>query len=172
MTRWIDQQSHEYFEEHAVQTARVLYATSYFDDTLSDFLAEYLELNELQDNALLRPMSTRSKIDLLGRLAKTFLEPKAEKTFRPFLNEAKSALDERNSMVHGVPATDEGKFCLVSWTGKDRLNPQPRPWPVEKVCQLAFRFVELEASLKTLLDGFRERKAGEGSDDSDDISEK
>lgn len=139
----IDQQSDEYFLAHSAQTGRMISAAAYFDDSLTLFLSGYLGLSELQEDALLRPMSTRAKVDLVGRLAKRFIESKVEKELRAILNEALACLDERNALVHGVPGQVDGRYAIISWSGKKRLDPQPEAWPVERVCQLASRFMSL-----------------------------
>lgn len=156
----LDQQSDEYFQAHAAQTGRVISAAAYFDDAITEFLSAYLGLTELQEDALLRPMTTTAKIDLLGRLAKLYLDPNTEKDLRPMLQEGRACLEERNSLVHGVPGQVDGKFAIISWRGKNRLDPQPEEWPVEKVCQLASRFMYLcdlvssmAAQLNSELDG-------------------
>lgn len=99
----IDQQSAEYFEEHAVQTGRAI-AAAYFDNALTEYLSTFLDLSELQENVLLRPMSTRAKIDLMARLTKRYLPSEREREMRAVFSEARLALDERNALVHGVPA--------------------------------------------------------------------
>ena len=149
----IDQQSDEYFNEHAVQCGRMLGAAAYFDDALTIFIAKYLELNVLQENALLRPMSTRAKVDLMAKISRKFLDVDSEKQMRGWFSEARGCLDERNAVVHGVPAQIDGRFAYVSWTGKNRLDPAPDPWPIERVCELANRFVSLTDFLQQLVEG-------------------
>jgi hypothetical protein len=162
----MDQQTPEYFEEHTIQIGRVVCAAAYFDDAISTFLAEYLDLSELQENALLRPMSTRAKVDLIASLSKRGLSAKYERQMRPLFKEAKNALDERNALIHGVPAELDGKMAFVSWVGKGKLDPKPEPWPVERVCMLATRFLGLMDAFEELTHHFRELV--EGSEDTPD----
>ena len=52
-----NQRSVEYLDELAKQIARVVMAASYYEDELTVSLAAAMVLNELQCNALVRPLS-------------------------------------------------------------------------------------------------------------------
>lgn len=159
-----DQQSDAYFEEHSAQTGRVISCAAYFDDAISEFLASYLELSQLQENALLRPMSTRNKVDLLGRLSNQFVDKASLGEMKRLLSEARSALDERNALVHGVPGVVDGKFALISWVGKGKLDPKPDEWPVQRVCRLAQRFIGLTDFFAELTTHFNQHQMDKEED--------
>ena len=161
----IDQTSPEYFEEHAVHVARVVYSAVTFDDAISTFIAEFLGLEDYQENALLRPMGHRAKVDLLQRLTNHYLPRTVAKSMAGFFNAAKEAIDGRNALIHGVPVELEGgAFGLVSWVGKNKLLGEPEPWPVERVCQLAQRFILLGDQVELLVGEFRKHKANASGD--------
>jgi hypothetical protein len=156
----IDQTSEGYFEEHAIQVARVVYSAANFDHAISTFIAEFLGLEDYQENALLRPMGHRAKVDLLQRLTNHYLPSIAAKEIAPFFKAARDAIDARNALIHGVPVELEGgAFGLISWVGKNKLLGEPEPWPVQRVCQLAQSFILLGDQVQELVDEFRKHKA-------------
>ena len=155
----MDQLSEEYFEEHAVQVARVVFAASLLDDSVTTFIAEFLDLEEYQENALLRPMQSRAKIDLLQRLTNHYVGGDTAKAMAKLCKEATSALQDRNAIVHGVSTEIDGKLGFRSWVGKAKLTGKPEEWPVERVCQLAFKIIDLTDAIDALVDGFRDLKA-------------
>jgi hypothetical protein len=159
----MDQQSPEYFEEHAVHVARVIFAAAMLDDLVSTFIAEFLDLEEFQENALLRPMGTRAKIDLLQRLSNHYVGRKETKSINSLFAAARDALEERNAVVHGIPSQIDGAFAFRSWTGKAKLTGEPDLWPVERVCALAGRFIWISDAFQTLLDGFQGLKASDAA---------
>jgi hypothetical protein len=157
----MDQFSEEYFEEHAVHVARVVFAASLLDDSVTTFIAEFLGLEEYQENALLRPMQSRAKIDLLQRLTNHYVGGETAKAMTRLCEAAKTALNERNAIVHGVVVEVDGKLSMRSWVGKAKLTGEPDAWPVERVHALAGRIIELMHALDELIDGFRGLKASD-----------
>jgi hypothetical protein len=157
----MNQLSDEYFEEHAVHVARVTYAAAYLDDSVSTFIADFLDLEEFQENALLRPMMTRAKIELLQRLRNHYVGGEAAKAMSRLCEEAKTALNERNALIHGVVTEVDGQIAMRSWIGKARLTGEPELWPIERCCALAQTLMNLMSALDEVIDGFRNLKANE-----------
>jgi hypothetical protein len=157
----MDQLSEEYFEEHAVQVARVVFAASLLDDSVTTFIAEFLDLEEYQENALLRPMQSRAKIDLLQRLTNHYVGGETAKTMAKLCKTATSALQDRNAIVHGVSTEIDGKLAFRSWVGKAKLTGKPEEWPVERVCALAHELMHITDAIDLLISEFRDKKASE-----------
>lgn len=159
----MDQQSPEYFEEHSIQVARVVFAAATLDDLVSTFIAEFLDLADFQENALLRPMGTRAKIDLMQRLSNHYIGKKQTKAINGLFVAARDALDQRNAIIHGIPSEIDGKFAFRSWTGKAKLTGEPELWPIERVCGLAHRLIWIGDQFQELIDGFQGMKANYGA---------
>ena len=157
----MDQLSNQYFEEHAVHVARVVFAASLLDDSVTTFIAQFLGLEEYQENALLRPMQSRGKIDLLQRLTNHYVGGDVAKTMSKLCEAAKTAMNDRNAIVHGVVVEKEGKLAMRSWVGKARLTGEPEYWPVERVFDLASRLIAITGQLDELIEGFGGRTASE-----------
>jgi hypothetical protein len=157
----MDQLSPEYFEEHAVHVARVVFAAAYLDDSVTTFIAEFLGLEDFQENALLRPMMTRAKIELLQRLTNHYVGGETAKAMTKLCEAAKNALNDRNALIHGVVTEVDGKMAIRSWVGKTKLTGEPELWPVQRVCMLAQTLMSLMDALDELIDGFRDLKASE-----------
>jgi hypothetical protein len=157
----MDQLSEEYFKEHAVHVARVVFAASLLDDSITTFIAEFLDLEEFQENALLRPMQSRAKVDLLQRLTNHYIGGDTAKAMTKLCEAAKAALNDRNAIVHGVVVHVNGKLSMRSWVGKAKLTGAPDAWPVERVHALAGRLLEIMDAIDVLIDGFRDMKASD-----------
>ena len=157
----MDQLSPEYFEEHAVHVARVVFAAALLDDSVTTFIAEFLDLEDYQENALLRPMQSRAKIDLLQRLTNHYVGGDTAKAMAKLCQAAKDALNDRNALIHGVSTEVDGKLAFRSWVGKSKLTGEPELWPVERVCALAQTLLSLMDAIDELIEGFRDRKASE-----------
>ncbi len=157
----MDQLSNEYFEEHAVHVARVVFAASLLDDSVTTFIAQFLGLEEYQENALLRPMQSRGKIDLLQRVTNHYIGGETAKDMSKLCEAAKSAMNDRNAIVHGVIVEKEGKLAMRSWVGKARLTGEPEYWPVERVCELAGRLMALTDQIDELIAEFGTLTASE-----------
>lgn len=162
----MDQLSQEYFEEHAIHVARVTFAAAYLDDSVATFISEFLDLEEYQENALLRPMMTRAKIELLQRLTNHYVGGETAKTMSKLCESAKAALNDRNALIHGVVTEVDGKIAMRSWVGKSKLTGEPELWPVERVCVLAQTLLSLMDALDEVIDGFRSLKASDLEDGS------
>lgn len=157
----MNQLSDEYFEEHSVHVARVVFAASMLDDSVTTFVSAFLDLEDFQENALLRPMQTRGKIELLQRLTNHYVGGETAKVMSGLCEAAETALNERNAIVHGVVVEADGKLALRSWVGKSRLTGEPDEWPVERVCALARRLLDLMDEIDQLIAEFRNRKAND-----------
>lgn len=147
----MDQTSAEYLRLHGQQIGRLIIGLGIFDDDITSIVSQSLRLNELQENALLRPMNTRAKVELLGRLGRLFLKGDELKLLSKWCDRAKKALDDRNSLIHGAPGHMDGKVYFRSWTGKNKLIGKPEPWPTEKIDGLNEKFLALDAELEKKL---------------------
>ena len=128
----MDQTSAEYLSIHGQEIGRLIIGLGIFDDDITGIISQSLRLNELQENALLRPMNTRAKVELLGRLGKLFLKGDELKHLSNWCTRTKKALDDRNSLIHGAPGHMNGKVYFRSWTGKNKLIGTPEPYASPK----------------------------------------
>jgi hypothetical protein len=74
---------------------------------------------------------------------------------------AKTALLDRNSIMHGVVVELDGNLAIRNWGGKSKLTGEPELWPIEGVCDLAQRLLMLLDAIDELIDGFWNLKASE-----------
>jgi len=136
-----DQTSGEYMGIFSEQMGRLVIAVSLFDDDLSDLLAECMCLTPLQENLLLRPLSTRGKVEMLGRIGGAFLKSDNLKLLNKWCRTVKDILDERNELIHGIPGHQDNKIHFRSFAGKNRIVGKPQAWTAEDVSKLADEFI-------------------------------
>lgn len=158
----INQFSNEYLEEHTLQIGRVVLAAAMLDDLISTFIADFLGLEDYQENALLRPLQSRAKVDLLQRLTNHYLDKDTAKSMSPVFQSARDALEERNALIHGVPTEMDGQIAFVSWVGKNKLVGAPDLWPVQRVCCLAQTFITLGDGFEYFVEQFRASRENGG----------
>ena len=128
----------------------VVVNSSTLDTALSDLLAQCLYLSTTQENALLRPLGTRAKIDTLQRLAKFALSPlPSVKTVTSWCERAKAKMNERNTVIHGAPGIHKGKITLRLYTGGKAFDGEMEEWPKERVSNLHEAIFELRKELQT-----------------------
>ncbi len=106
-------------------------------------------------------MQSRGKIDLLQRLTNHYVSGETAKTMSKLCEAAKSAMNDRNAIVHGVVVEKEGKLAMRSWVGKARLTGEPEYWPVERVFELAATLISITGQLDDLIEGFGGQTASE-----------
>jgi hypothetical protein len=135
-----DHTSNEYMNEFVHQMGRMIIAASLFDDDLTNLLSECFCLLPLQENALLRPLSTRAKAELLARVGKLFLTEDRMKPINAWCTTVKATLDERNELIHGSPGHKDGKIHFRSYGGKHRMLGKSDAWDTQRVSDLADRF--------------------------------
>jgi hypothetical protein len=133
-----DQTSAEYLEKYMHQIGAVVIAASMFDYALASLLSECFCLSAFQENALLRPLGTRPKLDILQRIAKLALDAKDPdlKRVTVWSEGAKTTLNDRNTVIHGTPGHHDKKVTFRLYSGSKAFGVDPEPWPLEKVQDL------------------------------------
>ncbi|KUO51357.1 MAG: hypothetical protein APF82_10965 [Sphingomonadales bacterium BRH_c42] len=151
-----DESSPEYLDGYSIQIARLVIASSYLEHRLNELLQSALALNDLQTNALVNPMSSRNKIELLERLNREHIKGKlyAHWDLKGFCQKAKKQFAMRNEIVHGEFGHDKDrKISIKAYTGKNKLTGAPQRWPGERLSELATDFM----SSVEEADGFLQR---------------
>ena len=148
----LNERSVEVLDRYSIQIARVVIAAGFYEDDLAETLKGTLQLTTLQTNALVRPMGTRAKLDLLCRLAKVaHITPDKRRQIIKHSETAKRAFDERNSIVHAhYGHNEEGKVALRSYSGAEKLTGKPKRWSIQEISDLAGKIVLTTDRLKTL----------------------
>lgn len=134
------------------QIARVVLAASYYEDELTATLAAAMVLNELQCNALLRPLSITLKLDLCERLLSEGNEAGIN-GFKKHRRRVRRQFDQRNELVHGTFGHDDkNRVTVRSYLGKAKLRGRRERWDAERISQLAHCIGHLQDQLPTLAD--------------------
>jgi len=134
----VDQNSNEYVLDFTQQIGLLVVIASGFDSSLSDLLSECFYLSATQQNVLLRPLSTRAKLDILQRLARHVHGNKDPKTKKivAWSEAVKSKFNDRNTLVHGVPGFWDGEIRMRVYSAGNAFSGDPEAWPKEKVTDL------------------------------------
>lgn len=142
-------------------SGRVLLAAGVYDEDLAVFCSDLLTLTKLQENALVRPMSTRNKLDMLQRLAAHFLNVGPSKAVTKYCENTKKVFDERNSLVHASPGHDkQGRVSLKSFTGKNKLTGKPENWDIDRLNALVANISKANEGLAAIRDHFEPLREG------------
>ena len=142
-----DQTSDNYLAKLSHEIGVLVVGCSLFDDDITTIISQSLRLNQLQENALLRPLATRAKAELLVKIGKMFLKPLQTKKLSTWSENVRKALDERNNIVHGAPCHVDDKVHFRTWSGKNRMLGQSEEWPTERITALNGRFFAFDNEL-------------------------
>ncbi len=148
----MDERSPEFLDAYTKEIARVIIASAYLDDELCGLITATLDLNDIQANALVRPMQARAKLDLMERLVNTFVKDKKDAAVvTKFIRECKSAFLDRNEVAHGLFGhNSDGEVTVRSYSGKAKLTGQPKRWTIQQVGELADKLLALEEACATM----------------------
>lgn len=144
-----DNPTTSYLTAHAHEVGKLVLSVSLFDDDLTTLLSQCFALSEFQENALLRPMNTRAKIETLNRIGKLFMNPEEQKALSTWCQTAKDKLDERNEVIHGQPGLDaEGEPTFRLYSGKRGIFGKPETWSIIRVWELMCSFGEMSDQIR------------------------
>lgn len=145
--------SREHLDLMSLALGRLIISCSFMEHALTMTVAGIMDLNEVQERALVRPMATSTKISLLNRIAKDYLK-KAEqqRQVAKVLARIKKASEERNDLVHGlyVHDRDDGKVAIISFSEGSRLRGNPVRWEPKDLEYLRLEMVHLCDELDAL----------------------
>ena len=124
-----DEISREYFDQMALYLGRMVIACSIMENDLTKALAEIMNLNEVQERTLVRPMPTNTKVSLLNRLSVDYLKNPERERIKKITNAIKVAAEKRNDLIHGdYVHTPDKKAAIVSYSGAARIRGNPVRW--------------------------------------------
>lgn len=141
----MDEKSAEFLDAMAIQVARVVMAAGYLEDSLCAIISGALRLSVFQGNAVVRPMASRAKLDLIERLAKTYSETMEDRAdVLDFTKRAKKALEERNDVIHGqFGHNPKGETIVRTYSGKKKLTGGPQRLTLEQISELGTTLMSL-----------------------------
>lgn len=154
-----------YLTAYVGEIGKIIFSASVFDDELTKLLSECFNLTEFQENALLRPLSTRAKIGNLGRLAKLFMRGGQLKRLSAWCDTATKKLDDRNALVHGQPGQDGSEVTFRLFSGQRGIFGKPEVWTIDRVCDLRDYFIdavdEIEKTIRPQFQAWIEETHGQ-----------
>ena len=121
-------ESEEFINELSRSVGRVVMAFSQIEHELTITIARILKLTQMQERALIRPMSIATKATLLRRLAKDFLSKEDYKTVNKIIKSLEDSAETRNDLAHGFYGYKKKKFALLAFSGAARFSGQPIAW--------------------------------------------
>lgn len=145
-----DQTSYQYLDDLALKVGAVIVAFTQLEHTLTVTIAAILDLNDLQERALVRPMSITNKTSLLKLLAKEYTKEPFRGKILKTLKAIEDAADNRNNLAHGFYAHRGNKLAILSFSGASKLTGKPVAWTVENLKTLLSEIVFLRNEIQEL----------------------
>jgi hypothetical protein len=146
----VDETSHAHIERTATCLGRVVMVCSQLEHDLTMAIAQIMELNEVQERSLVRPMATSTKLALVNRLAKDYLARAPLKQVTTLTAKIKDATGKRNDLVHARFGHENKKVSVLSYSGPDRISGRATYWTLPALEALVAEMVALRRELVAL----------------------
>ncbi len=140
-----------YLDQVGIQVSKMVLMAAYYEDSLTIAIGSSLGLNEVQCNALVRPLGARAKLDLCDRLVAH--NPDAKKAVAKHTRRARRLFDDRNAIIHGTfvkGTVERQELGLKSYAGKHKLVGKVEIWTLRRVSDLTEHLFELRDGLGEL----------------------
>ncbi|MFP5329401.1 MAG: hypothetical protein ACLGHC_04605 [Alphaproteobacteria bacterium] len=162
-----------YLTAYVGEIGKIVFSVSVFEDLLTNLISDCFNLSEIQENALLRPLPTRAKIETLSRLGQMALDKPGQKALSKWCETTKERLEDRNALVHGQPGQEGRHVTFRVYSGKHGFFGKPEVWTMNDVCDVRDYFIlacdEVEQTIRPKFEAWIVRMS-EGAHSQDDAS--
>jgi hypothetical protein len=125
--------SKEYLEQLCLSVGRAIVAFAQLENAVTIIIADIYQLSDLQERALVRPMSITNKTQVLRLLAKQTIKPTGREVVLAILKRIEDEAERRNNLAHGFYGHKNGKFAILSFSGPARLTGNAVAWTPRKL---------------------------------------
>jgi hypothetical protein len=142
--------SREYVDQICLSVGRAIVAFSQLEHAVTMTIAEIFGLSEIQERALVRPMSITNKTSVLRLLARQKIKPDNRKRVLDLLKQIDDAADQRNDLAHGFYGLKNGEFAILSFSGAAKLTGNAVDWTPRKLGFFVVTLTHLQSELSNV----------------------
>lgn len=149
-----DETSREYLDDMARELGRLVISFSQLEHAATMLIAEILELSQVAERALVRPMMIANKLALLRLLCKQHVKPKNREAVVGWIERVAKASERRNDLAHGLYVHKDRKAFILSFSGGHRLTGNPKRQSAKEIALLSLEVQDIRSEAQQLRDFF------------------